>query len=113
MIATGDFTFKSFVERESGCFTTSDGKTVRYEAGYILKFDDFQENGDVSQKTAVVEIDNYSLISKLSKFETYDPIRLKFNVRLSKDGKSGYLKLIDVLDEKEQKNEEQKENQEN
>ena len=113
MFATGVFTFKSFKEREAGRFITSDGETIEYEASHILKFDEISEDGNVHERKAKVEIDNFSLISKLSKLKIYQPVTLKFKIFLIKDGRSGYLELVDVLDEKKQKNEEQKENQEN
>ena len=97
MVAVGIFTFKSFKEREAGKFISSNGELIEYTAGHILKFDEKLEDGDIRERKAKIELDDFDLIQKLSNFKPYQPITLKFKVNLYKDGNQGYLKLIDAI----------------
>ena len=111
MIAVGNFTFKSFKEREAGKFISSNGELIEYTAGHILKFDEASENGDVYERKAKVELDDFELIQKLSNVKMYQSITLKFKVSLCKDGNYGYLKLLDVIVPQNEESPKQEENQ--
>ncbi|MBR0427420.1 MAG: hypothetical protein IJK18_04400 [Clostridia bacterium] len=111
MIAVGNFTFKSFKEREAGSFTNiQTGEVIEYTASHILKFDEELEDGDIRERKAKVELDNHELIQKLLKVKSYQPITLKFKVNLCKDGSFGFVKLIDAIvpENEKQKNQEEK-----
>lgn len=112
MIAVGYFTFRSFKEREAGSFTNiQTGEIIEYTASHILKFDEEKSDGTVIERTAKVDLDNFNLIQKLSTYKKYQPITLKFEVNLLKDGKMGYLKLIDVIVPENEETQNQQENE--
>lgn len=97
MIATGNFTFKSFKKRDEGSFVTSDGELINFNAVYILKFDEITDAGEVYERQTKVELDNMYLISKLSQIKMYQQISLKFKAEFLKD-RTAKLKLIDVIE---------------
>ena len=95
MIATGNFTFKSFKKRDEGSFVTQDGELINFNAAYILKFDEVTETGEVFERQTKVDLDNVALIGKLSQIKIYQQVTLKFKAEFLRD-RTAKLKLIDI-----------------
>ena len=108
MIASGNFYFKSFKERTGGKLVTAEGKIVDYTSAYILKFDEILEDGNVCERTTKVSVDNHQLIEKLSKFDIYQSITLRFAIHFLQAKSGAWLELVDAISAEEKQS--QKEN---
>lgn len=91
MKACGKFIYKSLEKRDGGEFVNSNGQTIKYEDGYILKLDE-NVDGSINERKLKVDKNNTGLINQLKDLKAYFEIELECDVILYQNS----CKLIPV-----------------
>lgn len=78
--------FKSVEERAGGSFTNDKGQAVNYDKAYVVRFDQENEKGVLSEHKAKFKGDNAQLFTKFKSLKAYDKINLIFEVSIQNSG---------------------------
>ena len=82
MRAQGRVIFKGIEKREGGVFKNDRGQEVKYDASYLVKFDE-EKDGKIDERKLKFPATNVSLYDKFKEIKTYTAIELICDVAIS------------------------------
>lgn len=82
MICKGVVVYKGIEKRDGGVFKGSDGRDIKYDASYVLKFDE-NNNGQINERKVKFPASNTYLYNKFVGIKAYTEVLLECDVVLS------------------------------
>ena len=75
--------FKELKYNKGGSFKPyPDAQTIEYSERYTFKFADVSDDGELFEGEAKIDVENKSLIDKLSKFKPFDDITVEMYIQM-------------------------------
>lgn len=82
MICKGVVVYKGIEKRDGGVFKGSDGREIKYDSSYVVKFDE-NNNGKIDERKVKFPASNTYLYNKFASVKAYTEILLECEVVLS------------------------------
>ena len=82
MICRGIVVYKGIEKREGGTFKGGDGREIKYDASYVVKFDE-NNNGIINERKVKFPASNTYLYNKFAGIKAYTEVLLECDVVLS------------------------------
>lgn len=82
MICKGVVIYKGIEKRDGGVFKSSNGQDIKYDASYVIKFDE-NKDGKIDERKTKFPASNTFLYNKFAGIKPYTEVLLEFDVILS------------------------------
>ncbi len=82
MICKGVVVYKGIEKRDGGVFKGADGREIKYDSSYVVKFDE-NNNGVINERKVKFPASNTYLYNKFAGIKAYTEVILECDVVLS------------------------------